>query len=58
MNSVLVGKSIVFIPRQPTVLLLANTSTFTTFRRRSDEDLFLLKECSLKYGYKLRFFCH
>ena len=58
MNSVLVGKSIVFIPWQPTALLLAYTSTFTTFRRRSDDDLFLLKECSLKYGYKLRIFCH
>ena len=56
MNSFLVGKSIVFIPRQPAVLLLAYTSTVTTFRIRSDEDLFLLKECSLKYGYKLRIF--
>ena len=58
MISVLVGKSLVFIPWQPTVLHLAYSSTFTTFRRRTDEDLFLLKESSLKYGYKLRIFCH
>ena len=41
MKSVLVGKSLVFFSGHPTVLFLANTSTVATFRRRSDEDLFL-----------------